>query len=90
MKNILLVASLILLGLAVCSADEIPLRRASLAGFPHQLHQKTLEGCGDCHSGSEPGPIDGFGEKWAHSTCMGCHQDSRRGPVECAGCHSPN
>ena len=82
-------AALILLGaLAICHADEIPLQRASLASFPHQLHQKALGGCSNCHTGSEPGKIEEFSKEWAHSTCMGCHSDMQRGPVKCGDCHT--
>ena len=43
-------------------ADEIPLGRPSLTGFPHKQHQKTLGGCTECHGAKEPGPIAQFGE----------------------------
>lgn len=88
MKKIATTAILFMCFMVICNADEIPLQRASLAIFPHQLHQKALGGCNDCHTGSEPGKIAEFGEKWAHNTCMGCHRDMQRGPVKCGECHT--
>lgn len=69
------------------AADEVPLGRASLALFPHKQHQKNLGGCTDCHGAKDPGPIAQFGEKWAHTTCTGCHSENKAGPVVCDGCH---
>ena len=76
------------LALPLLAADEIPVGRASLTGFPHKQHQKNLGGCTECHGAKEPGPIVDFGEKWAHTTCTGCHSENKSGPVECSGCHS--
>lgn len=77
-----------LLSAPILSADEIPLGRTSLAAFPHKQHQKNLGGCTECHGAVDPGPITKFGEKWAHGTCLGCHSESKAGPVECSGCHT--
>ncbi len=78
----------LLLTARIGTADEIPLGRASLTVFPHKQHQKNLGGCTECHGAKEPGPIVQFGEKWAHSTCTGCHSENKAGPVECSGCHT--
>ena len=51
------------LALPLLAADEIPVGRASLTGFPHKQHQKNLGGCTECHGAKEPGPIVDFGEK---------------------------
>lgn len=90
MKRVLHVALTLALLLNVCWAFEEgggP-TRPSLVGFPHKLHQTALGGCTDCHGAKNPGKIAGFGEQWAHNTCMGCHRDVKdSGPVECMGCH---
>ncbi|GAC1449672.1 MAG: hypothetical protein PVSMB11_11010 [Desulfuromonadaceae bacterium] len=78
----------IVLTAPLLAADEAPFGRASLALFPHKEHQKNLGGCTECHGAKAPGPIAQFGEKWAHTTCMGCHSENKAGPVECSGCHS--
>lgn len=56
--------------------------------FPHKQHQEILGGCTECHGAKDPGPIEQFGEKWAHTTCKGCHSENKTGPVECSGCHT--
>lgn len=76
-----------LLTASIAVAEGGP-NRASLTFFPHNIHQKNLNGCIDCHGAKGPGPIVQFGEKWAHDTCMGCHNKKKGGPTECFGCHT--
>lgn len=78
----------LLMTTSIHADDDIPVSRASLVAFPHKQHQKNLGGCTDCHGAKEPGPIALFDEKWAHTTCRGCHSENKAGPVECSGCHT--
>lgn len=61
--------------------------RASKVGFPHREHQKMMGGCIDCHGKGEPGPIKQFGQDWAHTNCVKCHNEYQVGPVTCSDCH---
>lgn len=70
------------------AAGEYGPSKPSLSFFPHNLHQKKLNGCTECHDAKGPGPIVQFGEQWAHTTCMGCHSKRHIGPVDCSGCHT--
>lgn len=74
--------------LPIYADDDMPVGSPSLIGFPHVQHQKSLGGCTDCHGTGNPGPIADFSERWAHTTCTGCHRDSQSGPTECGGCHT--
>jgi hypothetical protein len=78
----------LLLTASIGAADSGGPNRPSLAFFPHNLHQKNLKGCSECHGAKGPGPITQFGEEWAHTTCKGCHSKKHIGPVECNGCHT--
>lgn len=54
--------------------------------FPHKAHQDLLKDCSKCHE-KGPGKIEGFGKDWAHAKCKGCHQEMKKGPTSCSGCH---
>lgn len=81
-----LVSGLLLASLA-SAYDTASQGPQTAIAFPHQLHQQALGGCTDCHGKGEPGKISGYGEKWGHSNCVGCHRDGGTGPLECSGCH---
>ena len=80
----------------ICSALASPIQAANvitfgsefIVVFPHKEHQDILGGCTECHGTKEPGPIARSGKEWAHATCVGCHRESKSGPVECSGCHN--
>jgi hypothetical protein len=55
--------------------------------FPHKKHQGIYQDCIICHE-KGPGKIENLGKEWAHITCKGCHQELKKGPVDCTGCHT--
>ncbi|AJE04402.1 cytochrome c3 family protein [Geobacter pickeringii] len=55
--------------------------------FPHKKHQEALGQCRGCHE-KGPGKIDGFNKVLAHGKgCKGCHEELKKGPTRCNGCH---
>ncbi len=78
----------IVLTTPIQASSVITFGKDSQVVFPHKQHKQNLGGCTDCHGAKGPGPIAQFGEKWAHTTCVGCHSENKAGPVECSGCHT--
>lgn len=70
------------------AANVITFGTDSMVVFPHKQHQNDLGDCTGCHGAGEPGRIARLDQKWAHTTCIGCHSENKAGPVECAGCHT--
>ncbi|MDY0262956.1 MAG: cytochrome c3 family protein [Syntrophotalea acetylenica] len=53
--------------------------------FPHKPHA-TLMACSTCHrGGNEKAALT---REMGHGLCLDCHRQNKKGPVECAGCHS--
>lgn len=55
--------------------------------FEHDKHTYRVKlNCKACHE--KEGEIIGFGKKFAHDLCIGCHmKEEYGGPVKCDGCH---
>lgn len=57
------------------------------SGCHHNLEDDEVYNCSECHEAtgdeSMPGRSDAF-----HAQCIGCHEDSGSGPVECNSCHA--
>ncbi|MCM0080729.1 cytochrome c family protein [Geomonas sp. Red32] len=82
----LAIAALVLAGAAhAAEVMEFPASKGKVI-FPHKKHQEMLRDCTKCHE-KGPGKIADLGQKWAHKTCRGCHQELGRGPTACTGCH---
>ena len=90
MKKIVILASLLFVAAAPALAIEkitFPNRLGEVV-FPHKKHQDALNECRRCHP-TGVGRIPGFGKVMAHAKgCKGCHEEMKRGPVVCKGCHS--
>jgi hypothetical protein len=52
----------------------------------HRAHLARRAACRSCHG---PGVVTKLElpPKVAHDRCIGCHQEEKRGPVDCKGCH---
>jgi hypothetical protein len=52
----------------------------------HNLDSDEVYNCGECHGetgdGDLPSKFDAF-----HAQCVGCHEESGAGPVDCNSCH---
>ena len=69
--------------------DIIKLKMGELyMNFRHWEHQKSNNNeCFQCHrsDGWKIGPWD---KEIAHQICITCHENIKRGPAECSGCHT--
>jgi Ni/Co efflux regulator RcnB len=86
MKKIIiaLLAVTVFAGSAV-AADVIEMKKN--VSFKHKAHADALKDCTKCHAKAEGGKIDGFGKDYAHKACKDCHNDMKKGPTNCKGCH---
>lgn len=57
--------------------------------FSHKKHQETIKDCSVCHT-STPGKMRDPGQFRPHQLCIGCHEQKKSGPVNCADCHKPS
>ncbi|MGO9379193.1 MAG: cytochrome c3 family protein [Dissulfurispiraceae bacterium] len=59
--------------------------------FYHSNHVNEVNGdCTVCHQ-QDPGLIPGFGKKYAHDVCVGCHSkpgNVNLGIAKCERCHT--
>ncbi len=91
MKRIIAAMALTLFtaGIALAAGPEtinLPAKMGNVA-FPHAKHQEMLKDCKKCHATEAGGKIEGLGKDWAHKTCKGCHEESKKGPTKCSECH---
>lgn len=68
------------------AADVIELKKG--VSFNHKAHQEMLKDCTKCHAKATGGKIEGFGKDIAHKTCKECHNEMKKGPTNCKGCHT--
>lgn len=80
-----LIALVTLTGTAFAAAPET-IKMKKEVSFDHKAHVAAVGECKKCHE-KEPGKIDGFGKEYAHKNCRGCHNDMKKGPTSCKGCH---
>ena len=57
--------------------------------FKHWNHQKwSNQECFHCHAAKE-WKIKNWGKDVAHQICIPCHDEGKKGPVDCKECHGP-
>ena len=67
------------------AADVIEMKRGVV--FKHKAHVEMLKDCTKCHATAQGGKIEGFGKDFAHKKCKDCHNEMKKGPTQCKGCH---
>jgi hypothetical protein len=67
------------------AADVIEMKKG--VSFKHKAHVEAVKDCKKCHENG-PGKIAGFGKDFAHKKCKECHNDLKKGPTNCKGCHT--
>ena len=88
MKRIITAVVLTLFTAGISLAADtmsLPAKNGNVA-FNHKQHQETLKNCTPCHE-KGAGKIEGFGKDLAHKSCKGCHEEMKKGPTSCSGCH---
>jgi len=92
MKQIIVIAAVVLFGAGGAMADEaqktmvLPSKTGNVT-FEHQKHIELKNSCAPCHASEQGGKIEGFGKEMAHDVCKGCHVQSKAGPTKCSECH---
>jgi hypothetical protein len=57
--------------------------------FKHWNHQKwSNQECFHCHTSKE-WKIKNWDKDVAHQVCIPCHDEGKKGPVDCKDCHGP-
>lgn len=67
------------------AADVMEFKKG--VSFNHKAHGEALKDCTKCHAKAGGGKIEGFGKDFAHKTCKDCHNEMKKGPTNCKGCH---
>jgi hypothetical protein len=68
------------------AADVVEMKKG--VTFNHKAHAELLKDCVKCHEKAEGGKIAGFGKDLAHKQCKDCHNEMKKGPTNCKGCHT--
>ncbi len=89
MKRIVAAVAIVMFSAGIVVAADsftFPTKMGTVT-FPHKMHQEMLKDCKKCHATDAGGKIEGFSKDWAHKTCKGCHEESKKGPTKCSECH---
>ena len=90
MKKMLVAAALLLVSAGFAQAhDKVVIMKAKNGdvSFDHKKHKGVKGDCKACHETEAGGKIAGRSKDWAHKTCKGCHEEMKKGPTTCGGCH---
>lgn len=85
-KMIIAVLSVTVFAASAFAADVVEMKKG--VTFKHKAHAEALKDCTKCHKTAAGGKIEGFGKDIAHKTCKDCHNEMKKGPTNCKGCHT--
>ncbi len=86
MKEMIVAAiTVIVFAGSALAADVMEMKKG--VTFKHKAHAEALKDCKMCHEKAEGGKIEGFGKDSAHKKCKDCHNEMKKGPTNCKGCH---